>query len=265
MLHHRKQHLEPSHKLEIFKVGEKTYSDLAALAGNVVDGDTSLLEFMRIDLCCDIPNVPVSWFHDNCRFRYKRRHQQIGTLKVSIIAGIEMETLMFGARPNPVRIYDKVELWRKQFRTDCRRQSRENDPLDFEHEYGLSPNSTLTRIERQYGGGRLPRELPNFGSLARAADIEPFTALEIPGGTFIAPRIDDYEFGEWLKGMRLRQEATERGAHNFRRWLNLHSNGNAARWMRNYAAFLPGAALSGPTQADILKAYKESTIFQLAA
>jgi hypothetical protein len=55
---------------------------------------------MRIDLCSDISNVPVSWFHDNCRFRYQYCHQQIGALKVNIIADIEMETLMFGARTN---------------------------------------------------------------------------------------------------------------------------------------------------------------------
>jgi len=265
LIHYRKRRGEGSHKLELLETGKMVYSEISYLVERIVDADASRLVFMRIDLCADIPEVPVSWFHDCCRFRHKRAHRQIGAVKREVIAGVDIETLTFGSRPNPTRIYNKVEHWHKQFRKDCRKQSKDADSLEFEQEYGISPDAVLTRAERQYGGGRLPRELPNFGAITVAADIDPFTALEILPGNGVEPRIEDFEFGEWLKGMQLREQAKKRGAQNFRRWLNRYSQGNAARTLKNYAPFMPGSGSEGPTHSDILKIYRDSTIRQLSS
>jgi hypothetical protein len=263
LLHYRKRRGEESHKLEFLETGKMPYSELCAVIESVVVADTSRLEIMRVDLCADIPNVPVSWFHDYCRFRYKRSHRQIGAVKREVIAGVEIETLIFGSRPNPTRAYNKREHWHKQFLKDCRKQSKDADSLDFEQEYGISVDAVLTRVERQYGGGRLPPELPDFGSIAAAVEIDPFAALEILPGNAVPPNIKDFEFGEWLKGMQLREQAMRLGAHNFRRWLNHYSQGNGARTLRRYAAFMPWADSQSLTQADILRMYRESTIRQL--
>jgi len=265
MLHYGKRRGEQTHKLELFETGKKTHSDLASLIECVVEGDSERLEVMRIDLCADIPDVSVSWFHAHARFRYKHRERRIGRLTSDVICRTAIETLTAGARPNVIRIYDKINEEKSRFRKACRKQSRDADPLEFEREYGHKETDMLTRIERQYGGGRLRESLRTFGMIGNAAEIDPFETIELVSNQFRIPRVEDHEFGEWLKGMRLRDEAQARGMHNFRRWLNKYSNGDAARMMRTYAAFMPGSDTRAIERADIVRIYQESTIRQLAA
>ncbi len=265
MLHYHKRRDEHTHKLELFETGKKTHSDLAALIEGVVDGDSRRWELMRIDLCADVPDVPVPWFHAHAWIRFKQRERRHGPLTTDVICRAEMETLTLGARPNVIRIYNKINEEMARFRKDCRRQSRDADPLDFEREFGHRPDETLTRIERQYGGGRLPDTLRTFGMIGNAAEVNPFEMIELVSNHSAIPSLDNYEFGEWLKGMRLRDEAISRGMHNFRRWLNKASGGNAARMMKTYAAFMPGTGGSTLSKADILRIYRESTTRQLSA
>jgi len=265
MLHYRKRREEHTHKLELFETGQKSYSELAALIESVVDGDCDLWELTRIDLCADIHDVPVSWFHDHARIRFKQLERRVGPLTSDVICRTHIETLTLGARPNVIRIYDKISEEKSRFRKDCRRQSRDADPLDFEQEFGHRPDETLTRIERQYGGGRLPDSLRTFGLIGNAASVDPFENIELNPHNQSIPRVEDYDLGEWLKGMQLRNERQARGAHNFKRWLHKVSNGNASRWMRHYAAFMPGASAHSITKSDILRVYRESTVRQLAA
>jgi hypothetical protein len=101
--------------------------------------------------------------------------------------------------------------------------------------------------------------------IGNAASVDPFEHIELDSATGMIPRIEDYDLGEWLKGMQLRSERLARGAHNFKRWLHKVSNGNASRWMRHYAAFIVGASVHSITKSDILRIYRESTMRQLAA
>lgn len=265
MLHYRKRRDDPSHKLEIFETGKKSHSDLAALIEGVVNVDSRILELTRIDLCADVPDVTVPWFHIHAWIRYKQRERRIGRLTTDVLCRTEIETLILGARPNVIRIYNKINEELARFRTDCRRQSLDADRLEFEQEFGHKLDDTLTRIERQYGGGKLPETLRTFGMIGNAADIDPFEMMELVSNFNAVPRVEDYEFGEWLTGMRLHDEATSRGMQNFRRWVNQQSGGNAARMMKRYAAFMPGTCGSTLTKADILRIYRESTMRQLAA
>ena len=86
LLHyHYKRGNRGNHKLEMLNTGTKPYSALAALVDAVIDGPSDPLEVMRVDLCADVPGVPVSWFHPRLRIRYKRMSHQIGPLKYEII------------------------------------------------------------------------------------------------------------------------------------------------------------------------------------
>jgi hypothetical protein len=70
-----------------------------------------------------------------------------------------------------------------QFRRMLRKCSTDADPLDFEKEFGFSPDSILTRVERQFGRGRIPEVISTFGRLCRAPQFNPFDVLEITGDT----------------------------------------------------------------------------------
>ena len=266
ILHYRKRRDDHTHKLELFETGKKTHSELASLIESVAEIDSGPLELTRIDLCADIPDVPVSWFHAHARFKYKRIERRVGKLKWDVICRTEIETVTAGARPNVSRIYNKIAQELGEFRKDCKKQSRDADSLEFEQEYGHKKTDMLTRIERQYGGGRLPKSLRTFGMIGNAAEVDPFDTIElISNQVGIVPREEDYEFGEWLKGMRLHDEAKVRGMQNFRRWLNSRSKGNGSRMMKRYAAFMPSSDTYTLEKADILRIYCESTIRQLAA
>lgn len=265
MLHNRKRRGDPTHKLEIFETGKKTYSEIASLIEEVVQYDIERLELMRIDLCADVRDVPVSWFHAHARVRYKQLERRIGKLKSDVISRSSIETVSAGRRPNMIRIYNKVAEWMMQFRKANRKQKPDADPLVFEQEYGIDSNAILTRVERQYGGGRLPREIQTFGEIARAADINPFESIELVSNAALPPRVDDRDLSDWLKGMQLRQEAISRGMHNFQRWLNKHSNGNAARMMKRYSDFMPGEESVKLKLEDLVQIYRDSTVQQLAA
>jgi hypothetical protein len=217
LLHyHYKRGIEGSqgcHKLEMLSTGKKPYSALVAQLESVIDGSTDDLRMMRVDLCADIPNVPVSWFHPRTQIQYKRMSHQIGPLKYEIIGKAGMETISAGKRPNILRIYDKVAESKMQFRRMVKRASLDADALDFEVEFGFSPEATLTRVERQFGGGRIPEPISTFGKLCHAPSFNPFDVLKITGDTgarLPQPRECD-SITEFLAGKELNRMITETG------------------------------------------------------
>jgi hypothetical protein len=50
-------------------------------------------------------------------------------------------------------------------------------------EFGVSEQATITRVERQFGGGRIPQVIDTFGELAKLPDFNPFTKIEVINGT----------------------------------------------------------------------------------
>jgi hypothetical protein len=178
------------HKLEIIDTGKKGYSDLAAVVEAVFDGNPESYGIMRIDLCADVPDVPVLWFLPRTRVKFKRYGNEIGDLKYGKIGQGTVETIMAGKRPNVFRFYDKVAESKMQFKKMLRKQSPDSDPLDFEAEFGFSPDSVLTRVERQFGGGRIPEGIDTFSKLHRLADYNPFDTLEILTGLAHRPAIE---------------------------------------------------------------------------
>jgi hypothetical protein len=166
-----------------------------------------------------------------------------------------------------VRIYDKVAEYQAQFDKLRRKASLDADPLEFTQEFGLSPDAVLTRIERQFGGGRIPPELVSFGNLSNAPDFDPFSAIEITdGGGDRLPSVGDCaSVTEYLCGLQVNEWAQRIGMQQFRAWLNRNSGRNGARFLDKYARFLPNAYGNGVTSKQLYDNYRESTIRQLAA
>ena len=221
---------------------------------------------MRIDLCADVPGTPVSWFQPRVRVKYKRFANERGELEYEQMGNRRIETLTIGKRPCLFRIYDKAAESKVQLEKSNRKTSPDAEPLEFEKEFGFSPDAVLTRIERQFGGGRIPPELATFGKLACAPNYNPFAPLEIVNGSGSKlPTVEECGgVKEWLCGMKLHELVREWGMQQLRAWLNRHSPGNAARIIERYRDFIlrDDEAL---TTERIYEIYRDSVIRQLSA
>ncbi len=266
LLHVQCKHGDKHHKLEIFDVGKKFYSEVVEIVGSVTDARLEGLGIMRIDLTADVKDVPVGWFKEHARFKFKRTDREFGEIKYNMIGHGEVETIMAGTRPNVFRIYNKVAESLVQFRRMQRRQNPDSEPLGFEEEFGFKKSDTLTRVERQCGGDRIPLELENLGCLHRAPDYNPFQNLEIvyashPG----LPTPEGCEGLEYFTGIGLHHESNEMGMRGFRKLLNRQTKGNAARTMQRYQSFFPSEVENRISTAKIFEVYRGSVIKQLSA
>ena len=124
----------------------------------------------------------------------------------------------------------------------------------------------MTRVERQFGGQRIPRAIECFGLLSRLPEFNPFTNIEISNGTGAnVPTISECGFDTWLSGITLHRLRLEMGEQQFRRWLNVNSAGNAARYRKRYKDFLEPEGDNLLTTETIFQTYRESVMKQLAA
>jgi hypothetical protein len=267
LLHyHCKKGNQGNHKLEMVATGKKPYSELAALIDAVIDGPSEDLGIMRLDLCADVPGVPVSWFQPRIWVKFKRSARQIEPLKLDVISKASVETISAGVHPNMVRVYDKVEERKMQFRKMNKKCSKDADPLDFEKEFGFGPQAVLSRVERQFGGGRIPEAVSTFGKLARAPEFNPFDILEITDNTGATlPAVHECDSViEYLAGKELHRMICQIGLQTTRRWLNKQSGGNGARMLKRYHRFLPGSDADSLTVQRIFEIYRASVTRQLA-
>jgi len=254
------------HKLELIDTGVKSFSQLSALVEQVVEGPIDDLELMRIDLCADICEVPVAWFLNRIRVKYKRIAYEMGNLKYQRIGKAGIQTISAGRRPNIVRIYDKIAEYKEQLNRRNRKRSCDSDALTLKSEFGVSDSATITRVERQFGGGRLPDGVGCFGKLARLPDYDPFTNIEIVNGSAAyLPTIKECGFDTWVTGTRLRELQDEMGVQQFRRWLNANSAGNGTRCRKTYSQFLEPRFDTRLTSETLFEVYRESVTKQLAA
>jgi hypothetical protein len=221
---------------------------------------------MRIDLTADVKDVPVDWFKQHARFKFKRTEREYGEVKYEMIGRGEVETIMAGNRPNVFRIYNKVAESQVQFRRMQRRQNMDAEPLEFEKEFGFKDTDTLTRVERQCGGARIPVELQTFGSLHRAPDYNPFQTLEIvSSGLPTLPTPEECEGIDYFKGLGMHYKSKEIGMQEFRKLLNRQSDGNAARTIQKYRRFFPDGREKSISNREIFEVYRSSVIRQLSA
>jgi hypothetical protein len=256
---------EGEHKLELLDTGFKTFAAILDQIDQTIEVPTSDLELMRIDLCADFHGVPVDWFFNRLRVRFKRVCYEMGLLKYQRIGKAGIETITAGRRPNIVRAYDKVAEHRHQLRRLNRKRS-DADKLTLQSAFGIPENETITRIERQFGGGRIPFQIDCLGKLPTLSAFNPFTNIEIVNGSGAGiPTIAECGFDVWVTGTRLRELRDEMGAQQFNRWLNVNSTGNGARYRKRYAQFLEPDFDGQVTSDTLFEVYRASMEKQLAA
>lgn len=254
------------HKLELLDTGLKGYSKITGQIESTIEGPIADLETMRIDLCADMIGTPMEWFLPRLRVKFKRVAHEIGTLKAQRIGKAGIQTLSAGKRPNMFRAYDKVAECKDQLRKLQRKRSKDADDLTLKSEFGISETAVITRLEQQFGGNRIPKPVATFGDLPRLPEFNPFTRIEISNGTAArVPTIEERGLDTWLKGTQLRQLLDEMGLHQFRRWLNAHTNGNSARVRKQYAEFLQPENDDRVTTKTVFETYRDSVKRQLAA
>ncbi len=257
---------EGEHKLELLDTGEKSYSRLVAQIEGTVEGPVDDLDVMRIDLCADLHGTPIEWFLDRARIRFKRIAHEMGQVKYQRIGKAGIQTISAGRRPNIVRIYDKVAECKDQLRKKQRKRSPDSDELSLEQEFGVAEDAVITRVERQFGGQRIPTMIDSFGRLTRLPDFDPFTNIEISNGTDARlPTIAECGLDMWCTGMWLRGMLRKMGRQQFERWLAANSAGNSARYRKRYAPFFQPDADGTVTIQTIFETYRESVMKQLAA
>jgi hypothetical protein len=231
-----------------------------------IEGEIDDLEVMRIDLCADMVGTPMEWFLNRLRIKHKRIAHEIGILKYQRIGKAGIQTLSGGKRPNIVRVYDKVAEYKDQLKKIQRKRSPDAEELTLESEFGVTPDAVVTRVERQFGGQRIPIVIDSFSRLKCLPEFNPFTNIEIVNGTGAkVPTIQECGLDTWLTGTRLRQLQSEMGMQQFYRWMNAYSNGNTARYLKKYADFLQPDGVNLVTAQTIYETYRESVIKQLAA
>jgi hypothetical protein len=257
---------EGEHKLELMDTGQKSYSSLVAQIESTIEESVDDLELMRIDLCADVLEVPVEWFLPRLRVKFKRVAHEVGLLKYQRIGKAGIQTISAGKRPNIVRIYDKVAEYKEQLRKIRKKQSRDSDEVTLKAEFGVSENATITRVERQFGGNRIPHEIDCFHRLSHLPNFNPFTNIQISNATGSnVPTIKECGADKWLAGTRLRELKDELGEQQFQRWLSVNTSGNAARFRKRYSQFLQPDGKNLVTSESIFEMYRASVIRQLAA
>lgn len=259
-----------NHKLELIDTGRMTYGQMAHEIQRIFDTNPRRLEMMRVDLAADVQDVPVSWFAGHVRARWKRFAADLGKIgedpemEYCRMGKQTVETLYFGKRPNCFRIYDKIAEFKHQYAQLTRRASDAAELPSFADAYGYPASGiTLTRVERQIGGSRVPTEIDTFGKLKRAPEFNPFDKLEFLAPGKVEPSIEKYDVEAWLKGKGLRQLIDTEGMHRARAFLNAHSGGHASRYFQTYREFLP--ADTGIDARRLFAVYQQSVAKQLAA
>ncbi len=214
-----------------------------------------------------LKTLPVSWFQEHVLFAYKRLGCEYGIGTYQYVGRGEIETIIAGKRPNVIRIYNKIAEWMVQLRRMQRKQSKDSDPLSLEEEFGYRPDSILTRVERQIGGGRVPEELATFGSLIKnAADFDPFSALRFTDCNSARwPTKAEWSGIEYYTGLGLHAEALRLGMQKFRKQLNKQTKGNAARTTKRYSPFMPNSTGRRLSLEALREKYQRSVKEQLAS
>ncbi len=256
-----------NHKIELLDTGTKSYGEMREEIERIFRLDARRLPLMRVDLAADVRGVPVSWFVRHVRARWKQWVCDIGqvdceTSEFARMGRREVQTFYLGKRPNVFRIYDKLAEYHHQYAQLTRRASDAAEVPSFEEAYGFPESGvTLTRVERQMGGGRVPTQIDSFGKLKASAAFNPFDRLDFLAAGVREPRIEEFGEMDYLAGIGLRHLAEDIGVHRVRALLN--GQGHAARIFEKLRDFLP--AEGGITAERVYAIYQESTARQLAA
>jgi len=255
-----------NHKLELLDTGKQTFAGLIAEIESIFEIDATELEIMRLDVAIDIPGIPVSWFQERLRAQYKQIQSAIGCSQLAELGRGNIQTLYFGKRPCLFRIYDKIAEYKQQYKRLLQQHKRLHEERrcalpSFEEVFGVPEQGyVLTRVERQYGGGKIPEEVSTVEQLRRLEHLEPFKPLGIVDGGLIEPKAEDYSFETYLAGMQLRQMARELGMQAVAKHITRHSKGNTKWAYEKFKDFLPVEHTSEMVNTDYLNVQFQESI-----
>lgn len=285
---------ECTHKVEIIDAGKKTLREMEDVVKRIFTVDVDTLEIMRVDLAADIEDVPVHWFRDHARFKYKRFASRIEKAKQSELVFIEMgiadaQSLYAGRKPNCIRIYNKVAEWEKQWRKMVRDYQRFNaglrtfDATKEQVYYGqrIAPTfeqfcrwegfdynkgDVLTRVERQIGGDRFPVGLRTFADLRKLDTFNPFSAMQIIGkrSAQSMPVPGSISIRDYLAIKGLQQVVNEFGGlQPAMTFVHKYGKGNGKRIVDKFGEFLASPDMSGITETEVFEAYRKTVTRQI--
>jgi hypothetical protein len=216
-----------NHKLEIVGTGMMTLPEIASEINNVFDVDPRSAEIMRIDLAVDVQGYPVEWFQRRARVSHKRYTSEYGRF---VSEHAQVQTLYFGKRPNIFRIYDKTEEQRVDYRRLIRKAKTEEPIPTFQARYGHPENEILTRVERQYGGGRVPKQIATLEKLQEnALCFNPFESLQFLPSTISEESVNQLNGEAFVKGQGFLRLMERFGYQGARRLLDQKTCRNTGR------------------------------------
>lgn len=175
-------HPKAGPKLEIFKVGEKSISEIVEIHERVGGGDVWKSQITRVDLTADFIGPGVDVFEHALYLKGGQTTQnEYGKYNPAQMERAyrrgKSQTLYFNRRDGQVRIYNKTEHRKVLLQGLNRQRKRYNEPeKTFIEEYGYDPSETHTRVEKQCGA-RLPEKLwgiRELGQIHHLADVRPF-------------------------------------------------------------------------------------------
>lgn len=266
-------HPKAGPKLEIFKVGEKSISDIVEIHERVGGGDVWKAQITRVDLTADFIGVGVDEFERSMYLRYGQTTQdEYGKYNPAQMERAyrrgKAETVYFNRRDGQVRIYNKTEHRKVLLAALNRKRRRFGEPeKTFIEEYGYDPSETHTRVEKQCGG-RLPEKLwgiRELGQIHHLADVRPFDNFK-----FASDGRGDAELAELAPMTRsfilaLREMAIGKGVAHVRMFLK-QSYGDPRQtrlFIQKYEhLFMPQTHLNRET---LNEQYRRSIVRQLAA
>lgn len=259
-----------SHKLELLDAGRMGYAWMLNEIERVFDLNARRLQLMRLDLAADVQGVPVAWFVRHVRAQYKQFACDIGqvnieNLQYARLGSQVVQTFYLGKRPNCYRVYDKIAEYHHEYARLTRGASDAAELPTFEHLYGYPERGViLTRVERQMGSGRVPKQVDTFGKLNAAASFNPFDRLRFIGPAAVEHQIEAYGFKAYAIGMFLRNSVEDVGIHRTRALVNKHCGRHWNRISKQYREFLPSAN-AGITAEQLFANYQDSVSRQLVA
>ncbi len=263
VLHAYFKHRGPkNHKIEIFDTADKSLEQMGKIIVGVFDVEPAPLELLRLDLAADMYGIPLVHMHESLRVKLKRSAIAIGERDYEEIGKRRLEYFRYGRAPNCVRVYDKVAECKARMPEILKRVIQDADLPTFEDLFGFSENVTLTRVERQAGGGRIPEELATFGRLRNAAAFNPFANVEVIRGKIPFPDPARVGAARSLKLAGLRDYIERFGYQQARAMLN--RDRNAKRIFDDLDAYLSEEKASTELSVDsVLDSYRRSVQMQI--
>jgi hypothetical protein len=260
---------DPTHKIEIYDTADKSGGEMLGILNQVFDIPTTEMEVTRLDTCVDVIGTSVDWFRRHAVVKGKQTNRVFSKLKpgadeilVTQIWKALAETWCAGVKPNQLRFYDKTAERKRQLSYENRKRAEKGEnPLEFEERFGYNPELVVTRIERQYGGGRVT----TVPMLPRLVSAQPFHKMQIsPNGAADLTLQAAGSLAEYLQFFAARRIVEEKGRQFFEDMVKAKCPTNKNRVLDRLMAAIATEDDEPPVTVDQLnRTFQKSVAHQL--